>query len=187
MGLIYVKAHRSISMNKAVCLQCTLSTPVSRPVFPVLMGGTQVTNRLSPGCSPSSSPSLLGGDGDFLELVKLGFPLPAAVCLQQAGFNLRSACWDVRKSLTGFSLSFFWPASQTPGSRAVSETHKAHCPIDAMKKRRRRRQSRARAQAQVAQPSAHDSNSHTSKSDNSSDDIELRSRDAVESRTVFCT
>ena len=37
-----------------------------------------------------------------------------------------------------------------------------------------------------AQPSAHDSNSHASKSDNSSDDVELRSRDAVESRTLFC-
>ena len=125
-------------------------------------------------------------DGDFLELVKLGFPLPAAVSLQQACFNLRSACWDVRKSLTGFSLSFFWPASQTPGSRAVSETQKAHCPVDAMKKRRRRRrrrQGRARAHAQ---PSAHDSNSHASKSDNSSDDVELRSRDAVESQTLFC-
>ena len=71
----------------------------------------------------------------------------------------------------------------------MSETQKAHCPIDAMKKRRRRRkrrrQGRARAQAQVAQPSAHDLNSHcdTSKSDNSSNDVELRSRDAVESRT----
>ena len=98
----------------------------------------------------------------------------------------------MRKSLTGFSLSFFWPASQTPSSRVVSETQRAHCHVDTTKnsrrrrRRRRRRQGRARAQAQVAQPSAHDSNSHASRSENSSDDVELRSRDAVESRTLFC-
>ena len=38
-----------------------------------------------------------------------------------------------------FFSELFLAASQTPGSRAVSETQKAHCPIDAMKKRRRRR------------------------------------------------
>ena len=71
----------------------------------------------------------------------------------------------------------------------MSETQKAHCHVDTIKnsrRRRRRRQGRARAQAQVAQPSAHDSNSHASKCENSSDDVELRSRDAVESRTLFC-
>ena len=74
----------------------------------------------------------------------------------------------------------------------MSEIQKAHCHVDTIKnsrrrrRRRRRRQGRARAQAQVAQPSAQDSNSHTSKSDNSSDVVELCSRDAVESRTLFC-
>ena len=135
-------------------------------------------------------------DGDFLELVKFGFP---PVGLQQAGFNLRSACWDVRKSHTGLSLSFFWPASQTPRSRAVSETQKGHCPIDAMKKKRRRRR---QGRASLAKPDPHRGREtraelgHRHKlpnpvlmtptlrqasltDDNSSDDVELRSRDAL--------
>ena len=48
-------------------------------------------------------------EGDYSALLKLDFPLPALVSMQDAGFNLRGACWDMRKSLTGFSVSFFWP------------------------------------------------------------------------------
>ena len=41
-------------------------------------------------------------DGEFTTLHKVGFPLPALASMQEAGFNLRDACWDVKKSLSRF-------------------------------------------------------------------------------------
>ena len=74
-------------------------------------------------------------DGKLLRCtIKLGFPLPALASMQEAGFNLRDACWDVKKSLSGFSLSFFWPAE----TRASIFKHTATSLTT--KKRRRRRE-----------------------------------------------
>ena len=70
---------------------------------------------------------------DYSALCGLGFPLPALATMQEVGVTLSDACWDVRKSLTGFSVSFFWPA--TPTSKVgVAQGHSAKS-----KKRRRKR------------------------------------------------
>ena len=49
-------------------------------------------------------------------------------------------CWDVRKSLTGFSVSFFWPA--TPTSKVGVAQGQGH---SAKSKKRRRKRKRGRA------------------------------------------
>ena len=46
-----------------------------------------------------SAISVLVVEGEFTALHKLGFPLPALPTMQEAGFSLRDACWDVKKSL----------------------------------------------------------------------------------------
>ena len=79
-----------------------------------------------------SAISVLVVEGEFTALHKLGFPLPALATMQEAGFSLRDACWDVKKSLSGFSVSFFWPADK------VSAVAKAHNPTTKRKRRRRR-------------------------------------------------
>lgn len=45
--------------------------------------------------------------GEFTTLHKFGFPLSALATMQEAGFSLRGMCLDVKKSLSGFSVSFF--------------------------------------------------------------------------------
>ena len=39
----------------------------------------------------------------------LGFPLPALAAMQEAGVQLGQACWGVKQSTSGISVSFFWP------------------------------------------------------------------------------
>ena len=55
--------------------------------------------------------SLLVVDGVLGALHKLSFPLPALASMQEAGSLLSDACWNVRKSSAGLSVSLFWPTS----------------------------------------------------------------------------
>ena len=55
---------------------------------------------------PSRIPVLVV-DGEFTTLHKLGFPLPVLATVQEAGFNLRDACWDVKKPLSHWFFSEF--------------------------------------------------------------------------------
>jgi len=50
-------------------------------------------------------------EGDFAALSLLGFPLGVAIQLQQSNLNLADALWTAKSSNSGFSVSFFWPAS----------------------------------------------------------------------------
>ena len=75
-------------------------------------------------------------DGNYSALRALGFPLPALAAMQEAGVQLGQACWDVKQSTSGLSLSFFWP--QNSRQTQLSSTQK----ITKSKKRRRRRKSK---------------------------------------------
>ena len=75
-------------------------------------------------------------DGNYFALCALGFPLPALAAMQEAGVQLGQACWDVKQSTSGLSLSFFWP--QNSRQTQLSSTQK----ITKSKKRRRRRKTK---------------------------------------------
>ena len=66
--------------------------------------------------------SVVVADGDYLALRKFGFPLPALASMQEAGVHLRDACWDIKKSLMGVSVSFFWPATTSVGAAQARAT-----------------------------------------------------------------
>ena len=68
-------------------------------------------------------------DGSYSALNKLGFPISALACMQDAGLLLETACWDIKKSCSGFSVSFFWPTAGTT---------KAHNSSNKNKKKKRR-------------------------------------------------
>ena len=52
--------------------------------------------------------------------------------MQEAGVQLGQACWDVKQSTSGISVSFFWPQDSRPTK--LSSTQK----ITKSKKRRHR-------------------------------------------------
>ena len=54
-------------------------------------------------------------EGDFASLCALGFPLPLSLQLQQSCLRLNEAMWTARSTNGGFSVSFFWPASDLKG------------------------------------------------------------------------
>ena len=62
--------------------------------------------------------SVLVVDGNYSALHELGFPLAA---MQVAGVQLGQACWDLKQSTSGMSVSFFWPSS---GQTQLSSTLK---------------------------------------------------------------
>ena len=72
-------------------------------------------------------------DWNYSALRALGFPLPALAAMQEAGVQLGQACWDVKQSTSGISVSFFWP--QNSRQTQQSSTQK----ITKSKKIRRRR------------------------------------------------
>ena len=78
-------------------------------------------------------------DGNYSAHRALGFPLPALAAMQEAGVQLGQACWDMKQSTSGISVSFFWP--QTDSRQAqLRSTQK----ITKSKKRRRRRKSKGK-------------------------------------------
>ena len=66
-------------------------------------------------------------EGDFASLCALGFPLPLSLQLQQSCLRLNEAMWTARSTNGGFSVSFFWPASDLKSQ------------VQPKKKRKRRR------------------------------------------------
>ena len=80
-------------------------------------------------------------DGNYSALRALGFPLPALAAMQEAGVQLDQACWDVKQSTSGISVSVFWPQNSRQTQTQLSTTQKITKP----KKRRRRRKSRVKA------------------------------------------
>ena len=56
--------------------------------------------------------AVLVADGNYSALRELGFPLPALAAMQEAGVQLGQACWDVKQSTSGISVSFFWPITR---------------------------------------------------------------------------
>ena len=56
-------------------------------------------------------------DGNNSALRALGFPLPALAAMQEAGVQLGQACWDVKQSTSGISVSFFWPQTDSRQTR----------------------------------------------------------------------
>ena len=53
-------------------------------------------------------------DGCYLHLLSVGVPLPLCVHMQELGLMLGTAQWTAKQSSSGFSVSFFWPASHHP-------------------------------------------------------------------------
>ena len=49
----------------------------------------------------SSGISVVVVDGNYSALKKLEFPFPALASMQEGGFHLKEACWDIKKSLIG--------------------------------------------------------------------------------------
>ena len=88
--------------------------------------------------APDFSVSVLVVDGQLGALHKLGFPLPALASIQEAGALLSEACWNVRKSSAGLSVSLFWPTNPA-GAAGVASKSKPHNNISKSKKRRLRR------------------------------------------------
>ena len=80
--------------------------------------------------------AVLAVDGNYSTLRELGFPLPALAAMQEAGVQLGQACWDVKQSTSGISVSFFWP--QISRQSQLSSAQKITKP----KKKRRRRKSK---------------------------------------------
>ena len=66
-------------------------------------------------------------EGDFASLCALGFPLPLSLQLQQSCVRLNEAMWTARSTNGGFSVNFFWPASDLKSQ------------VQPKKKRKRRR------------------------------------------------
>ena len=66
-------------------------------------------------------------EGIFSCLGGLGFPLPALAAMQWAGAQISAACWDVRKSMSGLSASFFWPTSHC-------QSGASQCPVNSARK-----------------------------------------------------
>ena len=71
--------------------------------------------------APDSGISVLVVDGQLGDLHKLVFPLPALASMQEAGALLSEACWNVRKSTAGLSVTLFWPTNP-PGVASVANT-----------------------------------------------------------------
>ena len=69
-------------------------------------------------------------EGELSALHSMGFPLPVLAALQEAKLHLQDACWDLKKSNSGISVSFFWPT--------VSTNCVAQAPPKRKKRRRRR-------------------------------------------------
>ena len=82
-------------------------------------------------CSVTVLVLVLVVDGSYSALNKLGFPIRFSTLayLQDAGLLLETACWDIKKSCSGFSVSFFWPTAGTT---------KAHNSSNKNKKKKRR-------------------------------------------------
>ena len=86
-------------------------------------------------------------EGEFSILHRLGFPFPALATMQRAGLQLRDTSWDIRKSCTSLSVSFFWPTS------ASSETPANVTKYSLKPKRRRRTRQRNKSKKPgVAEP-----------------------------------
>ena len=73
----------------------------------------------------TSSISVFVLEGNYSVLRGLGFPISALAAMQEAGALIGKACWDVKQSNTGLSVSFFWPTchpteSQSKPSIALS-------------------------------------------------------------------
>ena len=100
--------------------------------------------KMAVGKSPIS---VVVVEGEFSALHRFGFPLPALATMQDAGVQLRDASWDIRKSATGLSVSFFWPTSVAD----QASTLKYSTCMKGKPKRRRRRQ---RRKMQEVQPSS---------------------------------
>ena len=78
-------------------------------------------------------------ESDFASLCALGFPLSLGVQLQQSCLKLSEAHWTVRSTSGGFSVSFFWPASE-------------NVKVQLKKKRKRRYRGKIKAQSATATP-----------------------------------
>ena len=77
-----------------------------------------------------STITVLVVEGNYSALHKLGFPLPTLAAMQEAGVQLRQACWDVKQSSTGISVNMFWPkVSQTPLSSTLKISKSKKCRI----------------------------------------------------------
>ena len=87
-------------------------------------------------------------EGEFLELYKLGIPLPAAVSLQEAGLHLRDASWNLRKSSGGLSLSLFWPSPSSEPQVTKSTVPAITGVVQGVVKRKKKRSRKARRRRQ---------------------------------------
>ena len=58
-------------------------------------------------------------DGVYSALSQLGFPLPALLSMQEAGYSLCDAC---QTHCSGFSVSFFHIQSRLIATRIITET-----------------------------------------------------------------
>ena len=82
----------------------------------------------------ANSIKVLVVDGSYSGLHELGFPLPALATMQAVGVQLGQACWDIGRSESGLSVSFFWPHSRAGPSKVTDSVLK----LTKSKKRRLR-------------------------------------------------
>ena len=52
-------------------------------------------------------------EGFYGDLARLGLPVPLVVSLEMKDFTLESAMWNARCSASGFSMTLFWPVSES--------------------------------------------------------------------------
>lgn len=77
-------------------MACPLGLFLARYIYLIHVGNTAV--------------AFLVFDGFYCELAQLGFPLPMVASLKLKTFTLESVMWIMRCSVTGFSVSQFWPS-----------------------------------------------------------------------------
>ena len=78
-------------------------------------------------------------EGDYAELCSLGLPLSLSLQLQCMNLKLSGALWSAKSSASGFSVSLYWPTTDT--------THGAPVKVKKARKNRKHRRKQAPASA----------------------------------------
>ena len=90
-----------------------------------------------------SNISVVVVEGEISALHRFDFPFPTLASVQDAGVLLRDASWDIRKSTTGLSVSFFWPTFMPNQARTT---------VNAKSKRKRKGRHRRKKKTAEVQP-----------------------------------
>ena len=87
-------------------------------------------------------------EGHQAELASAGLPLSVCMRLQELGLPMSAAQWSTRQTITGFSVSFFWPSSRATVASQLKPRNK--------RRRRRKRKRVPTVPNTVVSASTHD-------------------------------